>query len=273
MVTDGGCIIARARQDVRAIPSVGHLAGDAWYGQRLGRDDDRRRTVAVGSTPFAAHPVQGWHMPILSDHVDAAGYKYGVQRVRTRRLHKHRRCVLHLVLYTGMDCCGFVGVSHATGSGGLVVVEVGNLASIASVSLAFLLAIVGGFRYVTAQVDSLRREILAVEKNAQLFAEKSAETEARQRHSATNSMQVFLTKMESEVRTLQREAVRQDQMDALENRLSSALSKIEIKVDKLSENAAEIVAIKTVLTVVNSRLERISDRLDEAGGVNKNTRT
>jgi hypothetical protein len=152
-------------------------------------------------------------------------------------------------------------------------VEVGNLASIASVSLAFLLAIVGGFRYVTAQVDSLRREILAVEKNAQLFAEKSAETEARQRHSATNSMQVFLTKMESEVRTLQREAVRQDQMDALENRLSSALSKIEIKVDKLSENAAEIVAIKTVLTVVNSRLERISDRLDEAGGVNKNTRT
>lgn len=150
--------------------------------------------------------------------------------------------------------------------------EIGSLTSIISVGLGFVLAILGGFRYVSAQVESIRREIAAVEKTAQLFAEKVAEGEAKQRHSANNQAQMFIAKIEADLRTLQREAVRQDQMDALEARLSSALTKIEVKVDKLAETASEITAIKTVLTVVNNRLERISDRLDEAGGVSKNTR-
>ena len=150
--------------------------------------------------------------------------------------------------------------------------EIGSLTSVVSVGMGFVIAILGGFRYVTAQIESVRREITAVEKTAQLFAEKVAETEAKQRHTAANSAQMYLAKLEGELRTLQREAVRQEQMDALEQRLSNALTKIEVKVDKLAETASEITAIKTVLTVVNSRLERISDRLDEDRGVAKNTR-
>lgn len=150
--------------------------------------------------------------------------------------------------------------------------EVGSITSLVSVSLGLLLAILGGFRYVTAQVESLRREITAVEKQAQLYADKIGEAESRQRHSANNTSQILIAKLENEVRTLSREAVRQEQMDALEQRLSSALAKIEVKVDRLAETSSEIVAIKAVLTTVNARLERISDRLDEQHGVAKNTR-
>lgn len=151
--------------------------------------------------------------------------------------------------------------------------EIGSVTSIVSVSLALLVTLFGVFRYITAQVDSIRREIDTAEKNSQLQAEKVGEAEARQRHQANNNMQVILTKLEQDIRTLQREAVRHEQLAALENRLQGALSKIEVKVDKLSETAGEIVAIRSQLVAVNSRLERISDRLDENHGVAKNTRT
>jgi chromosome segregation ATPase len=150
--------------------------------------------------------------------------------------------------------------------------ELGSVASIVSVSLALLVSLAGIFRYITAQVDSLRREIDIAEKNSQLQSEKVGEGEARQRHQANNSLQVILAKLEQDIRTLQREAVRHEQLAALENRIQGALNKIEVKVDKLAETAAEIVAIRSQLTTVNSRLERISDRLDEQHGVAKNTR-
>lgn len=150
--------------------------------------------------------------------------------------------------------------------------EVGSISSVASVALACLLALLGGFRYVTAQVEALRREIAGVEKNAQLFAEKAAETESRQRHSANNTVQVLVAKLEHDIRGLQRESVRQEQMEALEARLQSGLSKIETKVDKLAETTIKVVAMEQLLNTLANRLERISDRLDEQGGVMKNTR-
>lgn len=150
--------------------------------------------------------------------------------------------------------------------------ELGSVTSIVSVALAILIALAGIFRYITAQVDSIRREIDTAEKNSQLQSEKVGEAEARQRHQANNSMQVVVSKLELDIRTLQREAVRHEQLAALESRIQGALTKIETKVDKLAETAAEIVAIRTQLTIVNSRLERISDRLDEQHGIAKNTR-
>lgn len=273
MVDDRRGIPIGARPHVRSQSCMGQSASVARFRQGLGHSHGSRRRTAARGIASTAYTVPSRHNTVLCDHVDATRHQYGGERLQARRVYQHRRYVLYLVCVASVDRCGFVGVSHAaTTDGGLTVVEVGNLASIASVSLAFLLAIVGGFRYVTAQVDSLRREIAAVEKNAQLFAEKAAETESKQRHSANNATQVFIAKIEGDIRTLQRETVRQEQMDALETRLSSALAKIEVKVDKLAETAAEIVAIRTHLVSVNSRLERISDRLDEQHGVMKNTR-
>lgn len=272
MVYDSGHLPARARQLIRAIPSVVEPSSVPRYGQGLGCANDNGWDTSAPSVASTAYPIPSGHMPILCDHVDANRHQYDLQCVHALEHDQHRRYILRVVCVAGVDSCGFVGVSYAATSNGVTVVEVGNLASIASVSLAFLLAIIGGFRYITAQVESIRREITAVEKNAQLFAEKAAETESKQRHNANNAVQVFIAKIESDIRTLQRETVRQEQMDALENRLSNALAKIEIKVDKLAETAAEIVAIRTQLVTVNNRLERISDRLDEQHGIAKNTR-
>lgn len=150
--------------------------------------------------------------------------------------------------------------------------ELGSIATVITVSLAVLGAIAGVFRFISTQVDSLRREILSVQQNGQLLVEKATESESRQRHSLANVIQVAQTKMELEIRSIQKETVRHEQMDALEIRLNTSLAKIEAKLEKLTEATAELISIRTQLGSVNSRLERISDRLDEQHGVAKNTR-
>lgn len=150
--------------------------------------------------------------------------------------------------------------------------EFGSVTSLITTSLALLLALLAGFRYITAQDDGLRREIDAAKKEAALLVEKAAESEAKQRHSSSNAIQVFLGKLESDLRTLQREAVRHEQMQALESRLNGGLNKIEMKVDRMAEGMTEIVAIRTKLDAVLVAMSRVSDRFDDEGGVRRNTR-
>lgn len=150
--------------------------------------------------------------------------------------------------------------------------EIGSITSLVSVSLACLIAFLGGFRYVTAQAEALRREIAAAQKEAALLVDKAAESEAKQRHAGANAAQVFLAKLENELRTLQREAVRHEQMQALEQRLNGALGKIEMKVDRMAEGMTEIVAIRTKLDAVLVAMSRINDKLDDEDGVRRNSR-
>ncbi len=140
-----------------------------------------------------------------------------------------------------------------------------NYISMASVALAALMALFGGFRYVTAQVEGLRREIVSAEEKARLLIDKAQESEAKQRHASNNNIATLMAKMEGDIRTLQRETVRHEQMNSLEARMQASLAKIEAKVDKLAETAGEIVAIKQQLGQVNHRLERLLERMETAG--------
>jgi peptidoglycan hydrolase CwlO-like protein len=126
-----------------------------------------------------------------------------------------------------------------------------------------LLALLGAFRYVTAMADALRREIAAVKEESRLFAEKVGEGEARQRHSMANTIQTLVAKQEADIRQLQREAVRQEQLNALEGRLGQALSKIEAKLDRVTETAAEVGAMKVTLAAVTVQLDRLDKKLDD----------
>lgn len=150
--------------------------------------------------------------------------------------------------------------------------EFGSVTSLGSLVLAALVTFLGGFRYVSAQNESLRREIMSAQDQARLLIEKASESESKQRHTMASSLQLMLAKQEGELRDLQRTTVRHEQMDALEIRLNVSLSKLEIKVDRLGEQMQEIIAIRTKLEAVLNMMSRINDRLDEDNGTRKNTR-
>lgn len=161
--------------------------------------------------------------------------------------------------------------------------EIGSLASVVSAFLGFLATLWTVYRYISnsddalrrdmsVQTDTLRREIAAANKEAVLLIDKMAESEAKQRHAMANQTQATLIKLETDLRTLQREAVRTEQMQAVENRLNGALGKIEVKVDRLSDSLAVIEAMKTQMQTILATMSRISDRLDEDNGIRRNTR-
>lgn len=137
-----------------------------------------------------------------------------------------------------------------------------NYISMASVALAALVALFGGFRFVTAQVESLRREIASAEEKARLLVEKAAESESKQRHTLANTVQSTLASIQLEMRALQREAVRHEQMEALESRLNASLTKIETKVDRLAETAGKIVMLEQALSTLTGRIEKVADKLE-----------
>ncbi len=151
-------------------------------------------------------------------------------------------------------------------------VSLNDIASLVLAGLTIVGAIIGVVRFVSSQVDGLRREIISAEEKARLLVEKAVESESKQRHSLASNIATQIARIELDVRQLSKETVRQEQMEALEGRLQTALDKIELKLEKLSEATAEMISIRQQLVSVNNRLERISDRLDESGGVMKNTR-
>lgn len=143
--------------------------------------------------------------------------------------------------------------------------EIGSLSSIVSVALAMLLALFGAFRYVTAQGEALRREIGSASEKATLLVDKLSESEGKRRHDLANQMQSTYAKLEVDMRSLQRDAVTQQQINALEARVGTTLSKIEQKVDRLGETSAEIAAMRITLQTLAQQIDRMSRRLDKEG--------
>jgi cell division protein FtsX len=133
-------------------------------------------------------------------------------------------------------------------------VEWGSVASLISVAITLLLTLFGAFRFVTAMADTLRKEIDAAKENSRLIAEKGDEAEARHRHAMANQLQQLVGKMDADIRQLQRETVRQEQLNSLESRIGNSLGKIEAKVDKFSEMAAELHGVKAMLARLDRRL-------------------
>lgn len=128
---------------------------------------------------------------------------------------------------------------------------------ITSVQIAFigLLITAGGtlwalFRLVTTSADSVRREMMAE-------IEKSATAAAKGKHDLANQMQLSFGKMESEIDRLKRETVRREDMAAIENRLGAMFTKIETKVDNITDKLAGF-------TILEKQVQSIDKRLDDA---------
>lgn len=134
--------------------------------------------------------------------------------------------------------------------------------SLGSFAFTVLVALFGAFRYITVQVDTVRREIGTTAENLKLLLEKEAEKQSKARHDSNNAAQVAIASVASEVKQLQRETVRQDQMKASEDRMLNLLNKIENKVDKLADGFAKMATFEATLTATMVRLDKIATRFN-----------
>lgn len=111
------------------------------------------------------------------------------------------------------------------------------------------------FKLVTSSAESVRKELLAEIDKTDALASKG-------RHELANLMQVQLTKMETELDRLRRETVRREDMAAIEGRLTSMFTKIETKVDVITERLAQFPALEKQVQSIDSRLDGAIRRLE-----------
>src|SRR6478735_4683269 len=135
-----------------------------------------------------------------------------------------------------------------------------GLSTLSVVCISGLLLLLGCLRYVTAQTVSIRREIEAAEKGVRTYADGVGMAESSARQAMAVQVQQVVSKLEADLRVLQRDAVRQDQMEASERRLHTSIGKLEAKVDKLADATNEMIAMKQTLGMILTRMERVSDK-------------
>ena len=144
--------------------------------------------------------------------------------------------------------------------------ELQQIISLASLAFTIFVGLIGGFRFIHVQVDTLRREIASSYEKAELLIGKEREANSKARHDLANSIQSAYSTLAVEVKQLQRESVRHDQMKSSEDRMNTQLSKIEAKLDRMSEGLTELAALRMAVTGLVARMDA-QQRKHNQGGI------
>lgn len=126
------------------------------------------------------------------------------------------------------------------------------------------------FRLVNTTTQSVRTELVAEiaasratigTVRAELIGEieKQAALASKSRHDQANLIQLNMNRIEVDVERLKREAVRREDMSAIENRLTAMLTKMEGKVDIIAEKVGAFTVLEKQVQQIDSRLSSILD--------------
>lgn len=110
-------------------------------------------------------------------------------------------------------------------------------------------------------IEAVRKELIAKLDAEVALASKS-------RHDMGNALQAMIGKIDLDVDRLKRETVRRDELSAIEARLGQMFTKVETKMDLLSDRLASLLALEKQVQNVDNRLAEALRRLDkrDAGG-------
>lgn len=124
------------------------------------------------------------------------------------------------------------------------------------------------FRLVSTSTGAIRTELMAEiaatratigTVRAELVGEieKQAALASKSRHDMSNLMQLNMNRIEVDVERLKREAVRREDMNAIENRLTAMLTKMEGKVDLIAEKVGAFAVLEKQVHSIDTRLTSI----------------
>ena len=100
---------------------------------------------------------------------------------------------------------------------------------------------------LSAEIEGARRELAAE-------IDKQVAINDRGRHDLRNTVQNSFTKVETDLDRLKREAVRREDMSAIETRLTAMLAKMETKLDKMGEHLSDYKALEKQVGSMDARL-------------------
>jgi chromosome segregation ATPase len=112
---------------------------------------------------------------------------------------------------------------------------------------------------VGARMDSLGKDIAQARETSDLKLATAVEKESKSRHDAQNATSNALAALQQRFDAGMRETASREEVRQVETRLTTALSKVEMKVDQLSALVPEMNA---TLKSVAQQVERMASRLE-----------
>jgi hypothetical protein len=121
----------------------------------------------------------------------------------------------------------------------------------------------GLWRSVAAAGDKQAPVIASLK--AELLAKIDAEVAlaSRARHDLANQTQTAMIRLEQDVERLKREAVRKEDLSAIENRITHIIGKMDTKVDLLNEKLVPLLALEKQVMSIDNRLNEALRRLEQ----------
>jgi hypothetical protein len=132
-----------------------------------------------------------------------------------------------------------------------------NAVQIGFVALLFTAgaALAALFRLVSTAVESLRKETLA-----ELDRRDALNSKAR--HDGNGRIAADMLKLEAAVATLQRETVRREDLQQIENRLAQQIARLDGKMDLVGDKLSGFVVLEKQVQQMDARLGQALRRLE-----------
>lgn len=111
------------------------------------------------------------------------------------------------------------------------------------------------FRLVNTASESVRKELLT-----ELDRRDAMNSKAR--HDGNNRITTDMLKLEANLSTLQREAVRREDLQAIEARLAQAIARLDGKMDLVTDKLANFAALERQVQSMDQRLGHAIRRLE-----------
>lgn len=124
------------------------------------------------------------------------------------------------------------------------------IVSACGVILALLTFVVMSHRYQTDKIDTTKEQF-----RTELRA--LAESESKRRHDLGNNVHAKLGTMELNLNRLEREAVRRDELSAMEGRINLVFDKLFAKLDMVTDRMAAVPMLEKQVAAVETKLDRL----------------
>ncbi len=125
--------------------------------------------------------------------------------------------------------------------------------------VAFIGALFGASKYVNSEINRVRELGIAECKAV-------SEGVSKQLHTFNNANTAAVGKLETQLQNLDRTTVRREEITGLESRITAALTKMESKMDTMTDKVASIPSISAGMDKlqrhVDERVDQLVDRLD-----------
>ena len=168
---------------------------------------------------------------------------------------------------TAAAAAAATAIGAANGSGAVEVTAdplmPSNLVAIVTVIISLIMMAITIFRYISGQVDSVRRETEAM-------MTAKVEQEAKSRHDLNNHYQVIVGNLDRDIKSLRTDMVPRADMQTMENRITTTLTKLEGKLDGIvssqGERTAQVQVLAAEMKGMNDRLATMDKKLDDQRG-------